>query len=75
MTLLAAEGKSNQYRTERGVEPTRRPERCAEPQAWKKTVSETLHALQIIPERFNGRVVVTFKDGGISYLEKTETMK
>jgi hypothetical protein len=52
------------------------PDRSSsETSAWKRTVSETFLALQIIPEKFNGKVVVTFKDGGVSYLEKTETFK
>jgi|GEM_PF-3207329 len=42
---------------------------------WKKALSETFFALQITPERFNGKVVISFKEGGISYLEKTETFK
>jgi len=45
------------------------------PDSWKKTISETLQNLCIIPERFNGKIVVSFKDGGISYLEKSETFK
>ena len=61
MTCLAADGKRNPCRTDS--------------QDWKKTVSDTLQSLNIIPDRFSGRVVVTFKDGGDSYLEKTETMK
>lgn len=63
MTRPVAEGK--QCRTDR----------TAESSNWKRMMSETFLALHIVPERFNGRVVVTFKDGGISYLEKTETMK
>lgn len=46
-----------------------------EPKGWKQTVSETLQSLQIIPEKFNGRIMVAFKDGGVSYLEKSETYK
>jgi hypothetical protein len=42
---------------------------------WKKAVSETLQSMELIPEKFNGKVLITFKDGGISYLEKTETLK
>jgi hypothetical protein len=61
MKCLATEGRRNPYRTE-----------VAD---WKKTVSDTLQTLNIIPDRFNGRITVTFKDGGVSYLEKTETMK
>ena len=53
----------------------KRPDRHAEPDNWKKTVSETLQTLHIIPEKFSGKVVVTFKEGGVSYLEKTETFK
>jgi len=43
--------------------------------SWKKTISEILQSLKIIPENFNGKVVVSFKDGGVSYLEKSETFK
>jgi hypothetical protein len=52
-----------------------RPDRHAGPDNWKKAVPETLLALGIIPAKFTGRVVVTFKEGGVSYLEKTETFK
>jgi hypothetical protein len=31
--------------------------------------------LNIIPEGFTGKVVISFKDGGISYIEKSETFK
>jgi hypothetical protein len=66
MTFLATEGKRSQVRPERGVAPTI---------DWKKTLSAALRDLQIIPEGFNGRLTLTFKEGGISYLEKTETLK
>jgi len=46
-----------------------------EPKGWKQMVSETLQSLQIIPERFNGRIMIAFKEGGVSYLEKSETFK
>jgi hypothetical protein len=42
---------------------------------WKKKVSDTLSELNIIPASFSGKVVISFKDGGISYIEKTETLK
>ncbi len=42
---------------------------------WKKKVFDTLNELKIIPSRFSGKVVISFKDGGISYIEKTETFK
>jgi len=31
--------------------------------------------LLIIPEGFSGKLVISFKDGGISYIEKTQTYK
>lgn len=65
MTCLISEHKLNQGRsagTSRSA-------------SWKETVTKTFQALQIIPEKFNGKVLVSFKDGGISYLEKTETLK
>jgi|GEM_PF-1524669 len=43
--------------------------------AWKKTLARTFLGLQLIPEKFSGELVVTFKDGGVSYLKKTETFK
>ena len=43
--------------------------------AWKKTVARTFLNLQLIPEKFSGELVVTFKDGGVSYLKKSETFK
>jgi hypothetical protein len=42
---------------------------------WKKKVFDTLYELNIIPENFSGKVVISFKEGGISYIEKTETLK
>lgn len=46
-----------------------------ETNAWKKTLARTFLGLQLIPEKFSGELVVTFKDGGVSYLKKTETLK
>ena len=65
MKCLAEEGKWKQ----------RQADGSAEAGDWKKTVAETLQALQIIPCKFTGKLVVSFKDGGVSYLEKTETLK
>jgi len=42
---------------------------------WKRKVSDTLSELNIIPDNFSGKVVISFKDGGVSYIEKTETFK
>jgi len=42
---------------------------------WKKKVSDTLYELNIIPDNFSGKVVISFKEGGVSYIEKTETFK
>lgn len=42
---------------------------------WKKRVCETLLDLYIIPEHFSGKLVISFKNGGISYIEKTQTFK
>jgi hypothetical protein len=42
---------------------------------WKKRVSDTLYELNIIPDNFSGKVVISFKEGGVSYIEKTETFK
>jgi hypothetical protein len=42
---------------------------------WKKKICETLLELNIIPENFTGKVIISFKEGGISFIEKTETLK
>jgi hypothetical protein len=42
---------------------------------WKKRICDTLLELNIIPEGFTGKVIISFKDGGISFIEKTETLK
>lgn len=65
MTLHAAERVPKRH----PAQPTDTPD------MWKKKVSETLQGLNIIPEKFTGKVVVSFKEGGVSYLEKSETFK
>jgi hypothetical protein len=47
----------------------------SEPNNWKRALSELLVEMQIMPDKFSGKIVVSFKDGGVSYLEKTETFK
>ena len=42
---------------------------------WKKKVSDALKDLNIIDEDFTGKIIISFKEGGISYIEKTETLK
>jgi len=42
---------------------------------WKKEVGDILRDLNIITGGFSGMIVITFKDGGISYLEKREVFK
>lgn len=42
---------------------------------WKKKVCDTFVNLLIIPEGFSEKLVISFKDGGISYIEKTQTYK
>ncbi|ABI81788.1 hypothetical protein Pcar_3168 [Syntrophotalea carbinolica DSM 2380] len=42
---------------------------------WKKRLCDTFLDLNLIPERFSGKLMVSFKNGGISYIEKTETFK
>lgn len=42
---------------------------------WKKRVCDTFMELHIIPEKFSGKLVISFKNGGISFIEKTETFK
>jgi hypothetical protein len=42
---------------------------------WKKRICDTLLELNIIPEGFNGKVVISFKEGGVSYIERSETFK
>jgi hypothetical protein len=42
---------------------------------WKKKLCDVFHELNIVPNRFSGKLVISFKNGGISYIEKTETFK
>ncbi|MEZ4600842.1 MAG: hypothetical protein R2940_13730 [Syntrophotaleaceae bacterium] len=42
---------------------------------WKKQLCDTFQDLNIIPEKFTGKLVISFKEGGISFIEKTETFK
>jgi hypothetical protein len=42
---------------------------------WKKKICDIFHELRIVPNRFSGKLVISFKNGGISYIEKTETFK
>jgi hypothetical protein len=42
---------------------------------WKKRLCDTFQELNIIPEKFSGKLVISFKEGGISFIEKTETFK
>ena len=42
---------------------------------WKKRICDMFMDLNIIPEGFTWKVVISFKDGGISYIEKNETLK
>lgn len=42
---------------------------------WKKQLCSTFRELNIIPEKFTGKLVISFKEGGISFIEKTETFK
>lgn len=51
------------------------PQSAKEAGSWKKTVARTFLTLDLIPDKFNGELVVSFKDGGVSYLRKTETYK
>lgn len=46
-----------------------------EPAPWKQGVSAVFRELKLISDGYTGKIVVTFKDGGVSYLEKTETLK
>ncbi len=42
---------------------------------WKRAVADVLQEMNIIKDGFSGTVVINFKDGGISYLEKKEVFK
>jgi hypothetical protein len=41
---------------------------------WKKRIRDTLLELNIIAEGFSWKVIISFKEEGISYIEKTETL-
>lgn len=42
---------------------------------WKIRISETLREVHIISDTFTGEVSISFKDGGISWLERREIFK
>lgn len=42
---------------------------------WKKQLCDTFQELHLVPENFTGKLVISFKEGGISFVEKTETFK
>ncbi len=42
---------------------------------WKRIISDTLRDMDIVPDGFSGKITISFKDGGISYLEKKEVFK
>jgi hypothetical protein len=42
---------------------------------WKKRIRDTLLELNIIPSAFTGKMVISLKEGEVSYIEKTETLK
>jgi hypothetical protein len=42
---------------------------------WKKKIRDTFLELNIVQDGFNGKVIISFKEGGISYIEITETLK
>jgi hypothetical protein len=42
---------------------------------WKREISDILRDMNIITDGFSGIIVISFKDGGINYLEKKEVFK
>lgn len=42
---------------------------------WKRIVSDTLREINVMTDDFSGKITISFKDGGISYLEKKEVFK
>ncbi len=43
-----------------------------EKQGWKKRISDLLKELGFIDEKFNGKVVIDFNQGGTRRLDKSE---
>jgi hypothetical protein len=41
---------------------------------WKSRISETLQEMNILTDTFTGDISISFKEGGISWLEKTEIL-
>lgn len=42
---------------------------------WKRIVGDTLREINVMTDGFSGKITISFKDGGISYLEKKEVFK
>jgi hypothetical protein len=41
----------------------------------KKMIAHTLADLNLVGDRFSGKLIISFKEGGISYIEKVEQFK
>lgn len=42
---------------------------------WKRIVGDTLREINVMTDGFSGKITISFKDGGIGYLEKKEVFK
>jgi hypothetical protein len=42
---------------------------------WKSRISEAFQELHIISDTFTGDISISFKEGGISWLERREILK
>jgi hypothetical protein len=42
---------------------------------WKRKVSDTLMELDFISDTFTGKIIISFNQGGVTYLEKSEMFK
>jgi hypothetical protein len=42
---------------------------------WKKSLSEALRKLEIIPDGWTGEITIGMQNGGIIFVRKSETLK
>jgi hypothetical protein len=41
----------------------------------KRIIAATMQKMQFIDDSFTGKLVISFKEGGVSYIEKSEQFK
>jgi hypothetical protein len=43
--------------------------------AYKRIIAATMQKISIIDDGFTGKLIISFKEGGVSYIEKVEQFK